>query len=106
MKSLGLDAIHFRILTIILGYVFQTFLADFFRFKNCFTPQFLARKPGAGSCVSQRAVAFQSGPDAKNLSALKGSSANQIASFSLIKNNNGLLTEREVCTVKYQTKVF
>jgi hypothetical protein len=63
-----------------------------FSFKNCFTPPPL--------------VAFQSGPDAKNRPALKGSSANQIASFSLIKYNNGLLTEREVCTVKYQTEVF
>jgi hypothetical protein len=23
-----------------------------------------------------------------------------------VNNNNGLLTEREVCTVKYQTEVF
>jgi hypothetical protein len=60
-----------------------------FSFKNCFTPQFVARKPArAGSCISQRAVAFQSGPDAKNRPALKGSSANQIASFSLIKNKS------------------
>jgi hypothetical protein len=43
-------------------------------------------KTRAASCISQRAVAFQSGPDAKNMPALKGSSANQISSFSLMKN--------------------
>jgi hypothetical protein len=42
----------------------------------------------AGNCISQRAVAFQSGPDAKNRPTLKGSSANQIASFWLIKNKH------------------
>jgi hypothetical protein len=60
---------------------FKRFL-QIFSFKNCFTPQLLPRKP-------ERAVAFQSGPrapDAKNRPALKGSSANQNASFSLIKN--------------------
>jgi hypothetical protein len=41
-----------------------------FSFKNCFTPHLLARKPER----------------AKNQPVLKGSSANQIASFSLIKN--------------------
>jgi hypothetical protein len=98
IKSLGLDVILFRILTIV-RLRFSNVLGRFFSFKNCFTPRVLARKPEravafhsgqlhftAGSCISQRAVAFQSGPDAKNRPALKGSSANQIASFSLIKN--------------------
>jgi hypothetical protein len=70
---------------------FKRSVWQIFSFKNCFTPP---------------PVAFQSRPDAKNRPALKGFSANQIASFSLKKNNNGLLTEREVCTVKYQTEVF
>ena len=43
--------------------------------------------------------AFQSGPDAKNRPALKGSSANQIASFSLIKNK--LYNEHETLYAIY-----
>jgi hypothetical protein len=84
MKPLGLDAIHFRILTIV-RLCFSNVFSIFFRLKN-FHCSFFAAKTRAGSCISQRAVAFQSGPDAKNRPALKGSSANQIASFSLIKN--------------------
>jgi hypothetical protein len=77
MKSLGLDAIHFRILTIV-RLCFSNVFSRFFRLKIVSLLGFWR--------ISQRAVAFQSGPDAKNRPALKGSSANQIASFSLIKN--------------------
>jgi hypothetical protein len=78
-KSLGLDAIHFRILTIV-RLRFSNFLAYFFRLKIVSLLIF-CRENQSGSCISQQAVAFQSGPDAKNRPALKGSSANQIASF-------------------------
>ena len=53
MKSLGLEAIHFRILTIV-RLCFSKVLGRYFRFKNCFTPRFSARK-------LERAVAFHSG---------------------------------------------
>ena len=77
MKSLGLDAIHFRILTIV-RLCFSNVFSRFFRLKIVSLLGFWR--------ISQRAVAFQSGSDAKNRPALKGSSANRIASFSLIKN--------------------
>jgi hypothetical protein len=50
MMSLGLDAVYFGI----LHYRYATFFKLFGQLKNCFTPQFLARK-------SERAVAFHSG---------------------------------------------
>ena len=53
IKSLGLDVILFRILTIV-RLCFSNVLGRFFSFKNCFTPRVLARKP-------ERAVAFHSG---------------------------------------------
>jgi hypothetical protein len=40
----------------------------------------------AGSCISQREVAFHSG-QLRFTASLKGCSANQIASFSLIEND-------------------
>ena len=84
MKSLGLDVIHFCILTIV-RLCFANVFGRFFLLKIVSLLSFW-RKNQTGSCITQRAVAFQSGPDAKNRPALKGSSANQIASFSLIKN--------------------
>jgi hypothetical protein len=84
MKPLGLYAIHFRILTIV-RLCFSNVFGRFFRLKIVSLLSFAA-KTRPGSFISQRAVAFKSGPDAKKRPALKCSSANQIASFSLIKN--------------------
>jgi hypothetical protein len=67
MKSLGLDAIHFLILTIV-RLRFSNVLGRFFRLKLFHSSVFARREnqsTRAGSCVSQRTVAFQSGPDAK-----------------------------------------
>jgi hypothetical protein len=53
MKPLGLDAIHFRILTIV-RLCFSNVFGRFFRLKIVSLLSFLARKP-------ERAVAFHSG---------------------------------------------
>jgi hypothetical protein len=88
MKYLELDAIHFRILTIV-RLCFSNVLGRFFRLKIVSLLGFWRENHSgqlhftAGSCVS---------PDAKNRPALKGSSASQIASFSLIKIDVYLLT--------------
>ena len=96
--ALGLDTIHFRILTI-ARLRFSNVLGWFFRLKSVSLLGFAA-KTRAGSCISPRAVAFQSKPDAKNRPALKGSSANQIASFWLIKNNE------TVFSIVYLTLIY
>jgi hypothetical protein len=65
MTSLGLDTIHFRILTIV-RLCFSIVFGRLFRLKIVSLLSFsLTLFP------SQRAVAFQSGPDAKNRPALK-----------------------------------
>jgi hypothetical protein len=60
MKSLGLDTIHFRILTV-ARLRFSNVLGRFFRLKNLFHSSIFAAKTRVGSCISQREVAFQSG---------------------------------------------
>jgi hypothetical protein len=55
-----------------------------FSFKNCFTPRFLARKPERAVAFHSWQLRFRAGRMKKPRPALKGSSANQIASFSLI----------------------
>jgi hypothetical protein len=91
MKSLGFDAIHFRILNIARLCFQSNVFGRFFRLKIVSILSFWRENQSgqlhftADSCVSERAVA-------KNRPALKGSSANQIASFSLIKITYLILT--------------
>ena len=61
MKPLGLDVIHFRILTIV-RLCFANVFGRFFRLKIVSLLSFWRENH---SCISQRAVAFQRGPDGK-----------------------------------------
>ena len=71
MKSSGLDAINFRILTIVNRLRFSNVLGGrIFWSKKCFTARIW--RENVGSCILQWAVAFQSEPDTKNRAALKG----------------------------------